>query len=311
MALRVTNQMMAHRMMQNLWASLGRLDRWNQQLSTGRRISIPSDDPSGTEAAMRLRTSIQAGQQYIRNVDEALSWLEATDSALEHVTQVMQRARELILYGANGTLPEESRQALADEMEQLLEDLVNVANSKHGQRYLFAGENTLQQPFTVEREDPDNPTSPIVKVTYNGTALDPGNNLFGLEVEIEAGITLRYNLFGNDVFLPAFEALTAALEALRNGDTETLSDAALENFDAAFDNILRWRSEAGARTNRLELVRDRLTHNQVDLEKLATEIEGVDIAEVIMKLKMEENVYRAALAAGARIIQPTLVEFLR
>lgn len=304
MALRVTNQMMAHRMMQNLWASLGRLDRWNQQLSTGRRISIPSDDPSGTEAAMRLRTSIQAGQQYIRNVDEALSWLEATDSALEHVTQVMQRARELILYGANGTLPEESRQALADEMEQLLEDLVNVANSKHGQRYLFAGQNTLEKPFEIGTDSGD--PSKIV-VTYHGT---PSNGP-GLEVEIEAGITLRYNLFGDVVFSDAFAALSDALYHLREGNTEELSNAALENFDAAFDNILRWRSEAGARTNRLELVRDRLTHNQVDLEKLATEIEGVDIAEVIMKLKMEENVYRAALAAGARIIQPTLVEFLR
>lgn len=77
------------------------------------------------------------------------------------------------------------------------------------------------------------------------------------------------------------------------------------------ENLLRWRAEAGARTNRLELVRDRLKHNQVDLEKLATEIEGIDIAEVIMKLKMEENVYRAALSVGARIIQPTLVDFLR
>src|SRR5690606_9167286 len=201
MALRVTNQMMAHRMMQNLWASLGRLGRSDQQLSTGRRISMPSDDPSGTEAAMRLRTSIQAGEQYIRNVDEALSWLEATDSALDHVTQVMQRARELILYGANGTLPEESRQALADEMEQLLEDLVNVANSKHGQRYLFAGENTLQQPFTVVREN-DDPNRRIVDVIYDGTRLDPNAELFGLEVEIEAGITFRYNLFGDDVFGP-------------------------------------------------------------------------------------------------------------
>ncbi|MFO7320041.1 MAG: flagellin, partial [Bacillota bacterium] len=78
----------------------------------------------------------------------------------------------------------------------------------------------------------------------------------------------------------------------------------------AMDNLLRWRAEVGARVNRLELVRERLSQNQVNLEKLSAEVEGIDIAEVIMRLKMEENVYRAALGAGARIIQPTLLDFL-
>lgn len=310
MPIRVTNQMMSHRMMQNLWASMRRLDRWNQQLSTGRRISMPSDDPSGTEAAMRLRTSIQAAEQYVRNVDDAISWLESTDSALHHATQLLQRARELIVQGANGTLPDESREAIAQEIEQLLDDLVNVANTKHGQRHLFAGQKTLTRPFEIVRSLPGNPNSPITSVEYRGTSYDPVNHP-GLDVEIDAGITLRYNLHGDDVFQPAFNALTDALQHLRSGDTDGLSSTDLAKMDEAIDNLLRWRSEAGARTNRLELVRDRLQHNQVDLEKLATEIEGVDIAEVIMKLKMEENVYRAALSAGARILQPSLADFLR
>lgn len=305
MPIRVTNQMMSHRMMQNLWASMRRLDRWNQQLSTGRRISMPSDDPSGTEAAMRLRTSIQAAEQYVRNVDDAISWLESTDSALHHATQLLQRARELIVQGANGTLPDESREAIAQEIEQLLDDLVNVANTKHGQRHLFAGQKTLTRPFEIVRSDSDDHDWPIPSVEYHGSD-DPG-----LDVEIDAGITLRYNLHGDDVFQPAFDALTDALQHLRSGDTDELSSTDLAKMDEAIDNLLRWRSEAGARTNRLELVRDRLQHNQVDLEKLATEIEGVDIAEVIMKLKMEENVYRAALSAGARILQPSLADFLR
>lgn len=310
MAFRVTNQMMSQRMLENLWASMRRLDKWNQQLSTGRRISLPSDDPADTETAMRLRTLLREGEQYVRNVDDALAWLEATDAALNHATQVLQRARELIIYGGNGTLTDEARQALATEMNQLIHDLFAVANTKHGQRYLFAGENTLIRPFEVILRDQTDPSSPVVGFQYHGTRYEPADGFDGLELEIEAGNTLRYNIFGNDVFEPIFDVLIAVREHLENGNLNDLTGDDLRNFDEAMDNLLRWRAEVGARVNRLELVRERLSQNQVNLEKLSAEVEGIDIAEVIMRLKMEENVYRAALGAGARIIQPTLLDFL-
>ncbi len=310
MAFRVTNQMMSQRMLENLWASMRRLDKWNQQLSTGRRISLPSDDPADTETAMRLRTLLREGEQYMRNVDDALAWLEATDAALNHATQVLQRARELIIYGGNGTLTDEARQALATEMNQLIHDLFAVANTKHGQRYLFAGENTLIRPFEVILRDQTDPSSPVVGFQYHGTRYEPADGFDGLELEIEAGNTLRYNIFGNDVFEPIFDVLIAVREHLENGNLNDLTGDDLRNFDEAMDNLLRWRAEVGARVNRLELVRERLSQNQVNLEKLSAEVEGIDIAEVIMRLKMEENVYRAALGAGARIIQPTLLDFL-
>lgn len=310
MAFRVTNQMMSQRMLENLWASMRRLDKWNQQLSTGRRISLPSDDPADTETAMRLRTLLREGEQYMRNVDDALAWLEATDAALNHATQVLQRARELIIYGGNGTLTDEARQALATEMNQLIHDLFAVANTKHGQRYLFAGENTLIRPFEAILEEPADPSSPVGNFQYHGTRYEPADGFDGLELEIEAGNTLRYNIFGNDVFEPIFDVLIAVREHLENGNLNDLTGDDLRKFDEAMDNLLRWRAEVGARVNRLELVRERLSQNQVNLEKLSAEVEGIDIAEVIMRLKMEENVYRAALGAGARIIQPTLLDFL-
>ncbi|MFO7319215.1 MAG: flagellar hook-associated protein FlgL, partial [Bacillota bacterium] len=223
MAFRVTNQMMSQRMLENLWASMRRLDKWNQQLSTGRRISLPSDDPADTETAMRLRTLLREGEQYVRNVDDALAWLEATDAALNHATQVLQRARELIIYGGNGTLTDEARQALATEMNQLIHDLFAVANTKHGQRYLFAGENTLIRPFEAILEEPADPSSPVVDFQYHGTRYEPADGFDGLELEIEAGNTLRYNIFGNDVFEPIFDVLIAVREHLENGNLNDLT----------------------------------------------------------------------------------------
>src|SRR5690606_39840377 len=106
------------------------------------------------------------GEQYVRSVDDALAWLEATDAALNHATQVLQRARELIIYGGNGTLTDEARQALATEMNQLIHDLFAVANTKHGQRYLFAGENTLIRPLEAILREPADPATPGGDLQY-------------------------------------------------------------------------------------------------------------------------------------------------
>src|SRR5690606_18299384 len=123
MAFRVTNQMMSQRMLENLWASMRGRAKGNHQLSTGRRISLPSYDQEDTGSAMRLRTLLREREQYMRNVDDALAWLEATGAALNHANQVLQRARELIICCANGTLTDEARQALATEVNQLSHDL--------------------------------------------------------------------------------------------------------------------------------------------------------------------------------------------
>src|SRR5690606_15243491 len=170
-----------------------------------------------------------------------LAWLEATDAALNHATQVLQRARELIIYGGNGTLTDEARQALATEMNQLIHDLFAVANTKHGQRYLFAGENTLIRPFEAILGEPDDPSSPVVDFEYHGTRYEPAVGFDGLELEIEAGNTLRYNIFGNDVFEPIFDVLIAAREHLENGNLDDLTGDDLGKFDEAMDNLLRWR----------------------------------------------------------------------
>lgn len=395
MALRITGQMMASQLLQNLRASLRRQDVYNRQLSTGKRIHAPSDDPSGTEVAMRLRTTLYETEQYMENVADGINWLNTTDAALGQVTSVLQRARQLAVYGANDPLGNEPRKGLVYEVDQLIEDLINVGNLKHGNRYLFSGENTLTQPFAISEVKSDVFASDTAALgltgqfTVNGTTItvtatnsleairdaingamagvtatiegnatdgfvlvvtpdsgsvtsdllvDDGDGVLqalgfrdsssaykhigvsyagtetgssGLYYEIGPGITVRISIHGDEAIMPAVNALIKLREDLENGNVEALSGEDLEMLDQALDQVLRWRAEAGARANRLELVQTRLQETEINVSGLLSRVEDVDVAEAIMNLKMEENVYRLALASGARIIQPSLLDFLR
>ncbi|MGI6558334.1 MAG: flagellar hook-associated protein FlgL [Limnochordia bacterium] len=297
--MRVTNNMMAKKMLYNLNQGMERLGRLNDKLSSGKEVTLPSHDPAAVARIMRLRTTLMETEQYRNNVDDMLSWLEATDSVLGSVGEALHRVRELVIYGANDNLPDESRLALADEVDQILRGLVFTANSTHGVRHLFAGHKTTEAPFEMDVVDGE-----VVGVQYMG---DDGK----LEVEIGVGIVMDYNLPGDQVFSDIFTTLIQVRDWLRAGDCEELSTTGLAEVTKCTDDLLRWRSEIGAKVNRLEMTRERMTDFRLNVQKLLSQTEDIDLAQVVMELKMEENAYRTALASGARIIQPSLLDFLR
>ncbi|MGE5507753.1 MAG: flagellar hook-associated protein FlgL [Chitinophagales bacterium] len=308
--MRITNQMMVGRFLQNLNANLALLARSNEQLSTGKRISRPGDDPIGVTRSLQLRTSLNETDQFIRNVSSATAWMEAADSAMSDATSVLQRAKELAVSGANDTLPDESLAALADEVDQLINHLVQVGNTDHGGRYIFGGFQTMTQPFVANTvAAPAGWIQPVTgqmvgSVTYGG---DTGN----ITYEVGSGVTTTINAPGSSVFNPAFQALIDLRDNLRSRNQAAISSTTIGEIDGALDNLLEWQAELGARTNQLELTNNRLEELKTNFTKLMSENEDADLPEVIMQLQMQENVYRAALDSGGRIIQPTLLDFLR
>lgn len=307
--MRITNQMLTANLLRNLQRNVERLARNNEMLATGRRISVPSDDPVGIGRSEFLRTALVENEQYAANAAEAYSWLEATDAALDQMGNVLHKARELAVYGANGSLSGEARQALAKEVNQLLQQAVQVANSDYGGRFIFAGFQTRPNPPAYTAPYTGIPAGPSwAAVNYNG-----GPATDAMEYEISQGVTLRVNVTGEQAFGPGGNDLFTALIGLR--DHLTANDAAAVSNDIAvldgfMDNLLQWRAEVGARMNHLEATQDRLSAQKVNLTRLLSQVEDADMAQVIMDLKMQETIYRAALDSGARIIQPTLLDFL-
>lgn len=303
--MRITHRLMAQTMNHNLGAALRRLYVDNKRLSTGKMIHSPSDDPVALEASMRLRTMISQHEQYAKNISDAKAWLSLTESSLGQITEAVHRAREQAVKGASGTLTADDRQDVAREIFQIRDDIFNIGNTRFADRYIFGGTRTQTAPFVY-----NNGTYEYVGMPGQADPADPTVQAGSIAFEIGDGIEIKVGVHGDVTIMPIIEALGQLLTGLENDDTDAINSA-LGSLDEAFSNLLRWRAEVGARMNRLELAEARYADDALNLKGLLSDKEDVDFAETIMNLKQEENVYRAALATGARIIQPTLIDFLR
>jgi flagellar hook-associated protein 3 FlgL len=296
--------MLVNELKYNLNNNYTNMDKYQRQLATGRKINLPSDNPAGLVKSLRLRTNLVEGEQYLANINEGINFMETTDAALDNLTAIMQRIRELAVNAANGTNDDSARRAIADEIKELTDQITIVANTSYGSKYIFAGTNVTQQPCQ-EDSDPD---------TFKWT----GNNE-ALQLEIGVGVKLTINLtdssmnnffVGNGTDPGVIDFCRELVNDIEAGNLDAVN-AALTTADKFIDNLLTARSTIGAKVNRLELQQSRLDSTQISYTSLLSQNEDADIAEVIMNLKMQESVYRASLAAGARIIQPSLVDFLR
>jgi len=289
-------------MMRYISSNLNRMDKYQQQLATGMKISVPSDDPVVAARALKLRTDVSQVEQYRRNVNDAESWIDITESTLNNIQDVLHRARELAVQGNNGTMTETDRIKIAEEIKQLKNQLINLANTTYAGRQIFSGYKTDTK-----------------LLNDDGTFAIDVLNTERIEYEIGIGDSININVCGGDLFnygndaqvnnkAKMIEVFDKFIEALELGENigESITD-----LDEAMDNLLRVRADLGARANRLELTANRLDSDVINFTMLMSQNENVDMAETIMKLKNEENVYRASLAGGARIIMPTLVDFIR
>jgi flagellar hook-associated protein 3 FlgL len=291
--MRVTNRMMVDRSIRNINASLNRLDKFYNQLASEKQFQYPSDNPVSVAQSMRLNLSIAETEQYIKNADDANDWMASTDTALGQYGTILQRLKELTVSGANSTLPDESRQAIADEVHELRDQIYMLANSEQAGRFLFAGTLTLKNPFTK---------LPDGTIQYEGNTGD-------ILTELGVGVNMTMNINGERAFGDIFNQL-AKLEAdLRSNNIDGVNSA-IDSIEQVNDHVLQLRAEIGAKINRMDMNKERLESLKLNYQKLLSNVEDLDIAQSVMELKQEEAVQQAALAACARVIQQTLVDFL-
>lgn len=301
--MRVTHRMLAQTVNRNLRHNLVSLQEKSAQLSSGRLFTRPSQDPVGTYKVMRISgTGLMRNEQYQRNIGEGITWLTVTEEALAEAIEAAQRLRELAVYAANGTMTPEDMQAIAPEVRQLLENLVGVGNAEVTGLYIFGGHQTQKVPFTLE-------DSGSLDVAYHG---DIGLRI----IEITPHQSLPVNFPGSSVFggdgTGLFQTVIEMYEALSETfDQQALGGEILQELDAHLDHLLQLRAEAGARMKRLTVTEQRLQNEHMYLRELRSKIEDIDIAELITEFTMQQNTYHAALATGARMIFPSLVDFLR
>jgi flagellar hook-associated protein 3 FlgL len=296
---RVTQNMMSRAALDGLQTGLGRLSRIQEQLSTGKIINRPSDDPSGTTSAMRLRTARSDQQQYARNADDGLGWLNQIDTTLSSATIEVRRARELGLQGANtGSMNATSREALAVEVDKIREGLVGDANATYLGRPVFGGITAGDQAYDTTGK-------------FVGQAAPVAG---GVSRTVADGVTIRVDSEGPSVFGAdgdsVFDHLTALSAALRGGDATAIRDA-VGAVTGDGDRITMAQADVGTRTARIEKAKSAAEDADLSLASRLSDVENTDLPKATVELQLQQVAYQAALAATAKVMQPTLLDFLR
>ncbi|TKH06875.1 flagellar hook-associated protein FlgL [Peribacillus simplex] len=292
--MRVTQSMLTNNMLSNLSSSYEKMSKLQEQVSTQKKFSKPSDNPVAAMMGMGYRTNLNQIGQYQSNIAEATNWIDSTDDAITESVSAMQRIRELTVQGSNGTYEGEQLKTITEEIKQLKEHLITLGDTQIGGKYIFNGQDTNVRPSSVKDAN--------------------GNTVYGtgdINLEVFSGISLKINTDGSKIFgdaLAAGGSIDQTIEALENGGDVS---GTLEGLDATINTFLGMQAQVGARQNRIELMTDRLKQQEVFATEILSKNEDVDIEKAIMDLTTQESVHSAALSIGAKIMQPSLLDFLR
>jgi flagellar hook-associated protein 3 FlgL len=296
MATRITTGMTQRNILADLNRVSERLSRTNQKIASNREITRPSDDPFNTSRALVLRTSMESTQQYQRNIQDAQGWQDAAETALADITDAIKRAGELVLEGASDSTPSDAREAIALEIDQLIESVKQNGNTTYRGRYVFSGTTTDVPPYATADD------------LYHGSTADVERQI-GPGVALPIGVKAT-SFLGDGADGKLLHVLRDVAAHLRADDTAALG-ADIARLDAKTDEVLGVRALNGARTNRLEAALGRLGEVEEATLKQLSETEDVDIAKAMIEFSSQQAAYQAALRAGASIIQPSLMDFLR
>ena len=323
----------------SLMRTLSDMYELNGQISSGKRINKPSDDPTGTSRAMAYKVSIAAGEQYLSNIDGATTAITSAEAALSSANTAYTRLKQLTVQGATDGTSDASRAAIAEEIGQLRDQLLSLANTKVGSSYVFSGFQTDTPAFDASSYAYQGDAGSI-KVGIGSGVLLPqnvtGDAAFqydlpaaGKVVEIESGIYAHYaksgatitveirdsatagagNLIGSETFDNAIQMTDALYTAMKGSDMRMISALMLSVDDMA-EHANNVRADLGARLNRLEDQGTRLEDQNLLTKTNLSSVEDADIVSAAGDLAKANTVLSAVQASTAKILSQSLLDFL-
>ena len=311
--MRITNGMIMNNFLGNINRNMSLMDTYQNQLATGRRITRLSDDPMGIMSVLDAKSKLRKLDMHNSSIGEAKSWLKQTETALTEINNVVVKLYETANSAVNGTMTEADRENVSELVTQLRGHIVQLGNSTYGGRYIFGGYNTTTRPFTY-----DAGTGALL---YNGVDLTTADSttvdaLKAQVIEYSTGVnvTTGVSLTGVELMGSGDNNLDKILgdfmTALDASDADAL-ETVMGQLQGKQQEVLSMLADIGGRANRLDMMSSANEDNELNYTEMLSNVEDVDQVEATMGYKMAEAVYRSALAVGARVITPTLLDFLR
>ncbi len=308
--MRVANKTMYENIKVNLARVTENLVKANNVVSTGKRINNLSDDPVALVSVMNIKASLSGVNQLKRNITMGKSWLMAAESALTQIYDLLSAAKALSVEMANDTKGQSERANAAQVVDGYMRQILGLANTEVGGRYIFSGTKTSSAPFSFD--DEENPT----QVTYNGNS-NAFSIRIGAGVDVEVGRDGE-EVMGDDNFdwsdptvgnSNVFKVLLDLKRSLESNDVDGIREA-IGRLDYVMDRVGDIISDTGTKMIRLETKESVLKELELAYVERRSTLEDADIAEAIMELKAVETAYQAALASSARVMRMSLVDFL-
>lgn len=269
-----------------------------QQIASGQKVSMPSDDPAS--AAMLVRTADQSSEadQFLHSISSVQGEMQTADSVLSSVVTALQRAISLGVQGANGTLSDGNRAAIATEVRGIQSQLLNLANTSYQGKFIFAGTATQTTPFVLDASLPSG-------VRYDG-------NLGVNKVTVGSNLSVESNLPGSDLFSAAGKDMFKAIQDLITGlDSGTGIDTAVTSIGNAYTELGRQRVFYGNAMNQLEAQQTDVSSQLTQLKLQQNTVGGVDLPAVIGDLATAQTTHEATLGAISKVGQSNLFDYLK
>jgi flagellar hook-associated protein 3 FlgL len=306
--MRITTNMVHRNVLSDLNSLTDKLARTQQRAASGKQITRPSDDPYGTSRAMTLRSALSANDAYKSNIEDAQDWQNTTEAALDSVTQYVHRANDLLLQGSTDTADQTSRNALADEIDQMVQGVKETANAQYGDKYVFSGTATATPPYAQGADD-----------TYKGDQGGLNPAIPGVLREIGPGVTMSINSVGQEILgdgqaagdKKLLDTLRTISQDLRSGNGTALRGTDLSQLNDNLNQVLEVRARNGAATNRLQAADSRLEDIAGSVTKQLSDTEDADMAQTLIDFNSQSVAYQSALRAGANLVQASLMDFLK
>jgi flagellar hook-associated protein 3 FlgL len=287
---RVTQRMLTETTLTGLQTTLSRNQRLQEQLSSGKLVTRPSDDPAAATSAMRLRSQQRLDSQYVLNIDDAGGRLATADNALQGISELVIKAKQLLVNAQNAALPPASRNAISAELEVIQKGIVDAYNTRWLGRPVFGG------------------------TVVGSVAIDESGGYVGNDqpvlARIARDVAIRTDVSGTAAgasVLP--DLLTRAAANVALGSEDMAADQ--DELDAVLGTILNTLGDVGARANQIDGTKQRVEGEQLDLRARISQNEDVDLPKAILDLQSSQVAYQAALGAAGKILQTSLMDYLR
>ena len=323
--MRVTNSMLSKSFLRDLNRNQSNLKKINNQLSSRKEISRPSDNPYKAARSMQLSSDIKAAIQYNENIKDTTNWLDTTDTALQQLENSFQRIRELMVSSGDAAYGVDEKKAIKDEINEKVNEIAQILNTNFDGKYIFGGTKVNSKPVAVQA-DGTTGNNKLYYSSSDGTIIaDPSTSnememlASGLIVEISQGVTMKYNVSSTEILefgegankVNVMNLLTDITNSLDSEDSSEVTGNLLSQMDSTISNLLKIMSEVGAKQNRMESAATQNEDQILNLKDVLSKTEDIDFAEKTIEATVAQTVYMASLQVSARIIQPTLLDFLR